>query len=215
VSRTVRSLPVGKSKKYGRIGYYNRVPNFNPLDIHLLRNPLKPQSRGWHEPRYGLYLHKPYGAEYVPTAWLPAPSRGMKRSNAGPIWVDGWRYHEEKFQHLIRAGWTHEWEYESRRYGPEEWAVDNYVRVGPRFYKHRLWVPNPDWDEDADDAYYNWNRVHEIVCRNGHYKGHRQGYRKWMRRAKQADHQVRRRRLVAELRDLVEEAMIGTFPHGR
>lgn len=212
MSRTIRRLPTGRrSKKYRNIGYYNRVWHVHTRAAHLLKTPLKPQQQGRHERRHGLWLFTPnrwtYSRPDVYSAYTDLEPRPCKFSIAGPKWVDRVEFESPWVQRLIAQGWTYNSRYESRSTGPEEW---DYVLVdlGPDFRDSWVWRRNPDFDTVQHDAYLEWLQAHQLVYRNGHYKGHRSGYAKFMRRDKQADHQVERSRRAADLRKLVAEANV-------
>ncbi len=208
MSRTVRRLPVGKSKKFGRIGYYNIVRRFAPSEINVLKEPRRPQAYAHSARRFGIFLFAPEAT--VTTGprrgrswrslyphYAPDEPRAHKMSISGPKWVDKENFHSNEIQALITRGWYFHHRYEERRTGPEEWDRE-YVRVGPDFQWQRLWYVNPEFDADSDDQYRRWKAVHALVHRNGHYKDRHPG-RNWRRRQKQDDHQLIRSRLKMAL----------------
>jgi hypothetical protein len=204
MSRTLRRLPIGPWKKYGRIGYYNRHTRMlAPSDIHVLQTPQKPQSSGQFIRRYGLYLFAPYssGRMYY-DYYSQSELRPSKRSIAGPSWIAAEDFYLE--HPLILKGWTYNVRSEKHQTGPEEWEY-TYKSLGPNFQWSWLWKPNPDFDQELQDAYHRWHSVHVLVCRNGHYKDKHPG-RAWRRDDKQRDHQIIRSRLKhALLKELWSE----------
>ena len=208
MSRTVRSLPVGSSKKYGVRGYYNThfSGNFTPSAIHLLKRPEKKQVYAFASMRHGLWLDAPepelplrdrhrwrskYTEPYAIEDFMP-----HETSISGPKWVDKADFDTPVVQGLILRGWTFNRKTERVWRGPEEWDV-NHIDHGPDFRDSRVWLYNPDFDEDREERYCAWKAVHTLVCRNGHYKDRTQGHP--IRKSKLLDHRLTRHRAKADL----------------